>query len=258
MNYCIQKYFSGIVNGARCYTQAFEYAKKKDKTEKLIRIWVVFPNASTGSLLREDSKRKGITNEHCLAVPIATITATFEIRQTRMKCTRSQFPLVLCFCMTSYKSQGQTLDNSILDFKDAICKHGHFYVGITRVRSAEGIFIRNFSPSQVQCREDVKKELAILQRNKQYQFSKTYLRTKVWENKSEIKIGYLNINGLHHNLNNFDKDSNLSNLDFICIAETKLESALDTETINNALGKGSNTENEEKTPMFFLILFHSF
>ena len=230
---------SGIVNGARCYTQAFEYAKRKDKTEKLIRIWVVFPNASTGSLLREDSKRKGITNEHRLAVPISAITTNYEIPRTRMKCSRSQFPMVLCFCMTSYKSQGQTLDNSILDFKDAICKHGHFYVGITRVRSAAGIFVRNFSPSQVQCREDVKKELAILQRNKQYQFSKTYLKTKVWENESEFKIGYLNINGLHHNLNNFNKDSNLSNLDFICIAETKLGSTINTEEINNALGKSS-------------------
>ena len=139
--------------------------------------------------------------------------------------------------MTSYKSQGQTLDNSILDFKDAISKHGLFYVGITRVRSAAGIFVRNFATSQVQCREDVKKELKILQRNKQYKFSKTYLKTKVWENKSEFKIGYLNINGLHHNLNNFDKDSNLANLDFICIAETKLESKIDTEAINNALGK---------------------
>ena len=204
--------YSGIVNGARCYTQAFEYAKRKDKTEKLIRIWVVFPSASTGSLLR-------------------------EVPKIRIKCSRSQFPMVLCFCMTSYKSQGQTLDNSILDFKDAISKHGLFYVGITRVRSAAGIFVRNFAPSQVQCREDVKKELKILQRNKQYKFSKTYLKTKVWENKSEFKIGYLNINGLHHNLNNFDKDSNLANLDFICIAETKLESKIDTEAINNALGK---------------------
>ena len=201
---------------------------------------MVFPNASTGSLLREASKQKGITNEHRLAVPISAITVNFEIPGTKMKCSRSQFPMVLCFCMTSYKSQGQTLDNCILDFKDAICKHGHFYVGITRVRSAEGVFVRNFSPSQVQCRDDVKKELTILQRNRQYQFSKTYLKTKVWENESELKIGYLNINGLYHNLKNLDNDSNLSNLDFICIAETKLESGIDTEAINDALGKSSN------------------
>ena len=59
---------------------------------------------------------------------------------------------------------------SILDFKDAIAKHGLFYVGITRVKSSEGIFIRNFSPSQIKCRDDVKLELKILRRNKTYNF----------------------------------------------------------------------------------------
>ena len=88
---------------------------------------------------------------------------------------------------------------------------------------------------------------------KQYQFSKTYLQTQIWETKGEFKIGYLNINGLHHNLNNFDMDSNLSNLDFICIAETKLGPQIDTEEINNELGKGSNTMNENNAPKYFKI-----
>ena len=109
--------------------------------------------------------------------------------------------MVLCFCMTSYKSQGQTLQAVIVDFKEAISKHGHFYVGATRVRSIECVFVRNFSPSQIQCIEDVKKELQILRRNRKYKFSKTYLETKIWENTGEYKIGYLNINGLHHKLN---------------------------------------------------------
>lgn len=200
----------------------------------------MFPDKSTGSLLREDSKRKGITNENPFAVPISEIKATFEIPRIRIKVNRTQFPVVLCFCMTSYKSQGQTLQAVILDFKQAIAKHGHFYVGITRVKGTEGLFIRNFNPRQIQCREDVKKELQILRRNRTYKFSKTYLETKIWENSREYKIAYLNINGLHHNLNNFDKDSNLSNLDYICIAETKLMSEISNERINSELGKGSN------------------
>jgi hypothetical protein len=56
----------------------------------------------------------------------------------------------------------------IVDFKEAVSKHGHFYVGVTRVKSTEGVFVRNFSPSQLQCREDVKKELPILRRNRKY------------------------------------------------------------------------------------------
>ena len=70
----------------------FEYATRKDKTKKLKRIWVVFPDKSTGSVLREDSKRKGITNENPLAVPISEIKATFEIPKIKIKVSRSQFP----------------------------------------------------------------------------------------------------------------------------------------------------------------------
>lgn len=204
---------------------------------------MVFPDKSTGSLLREDSKRKGITNENPLAVPISEIKTTFEIPKIRIKVSRSQFPMVLCFCMTSYKSQGQTLQAVIVDFKETISRHGHFYVAVTRVKSTEGLFVRNFAQSQIQCREDVKKELQILRRNRKYKFSKTYLETKIWDNSREYKIAYLNINGFHHNLNNFDKDSNLSNLDYICISETKLLSKIDNERINCELGKGSNIQN---------------
>ena len=224
------------MNGARAFVHSFEYDKRKGKSEKLKRIWVQFPNKATGSLLREDMKREGVTNEeNPVAVPISEIKLTFEIPRIKIKVTRYQFPMVLCFCMTSYKSQGQTLQSAILDFKDAVSKHGTFYVGATRVRTSEGLFVRNFSTSQITCREDVKKELKILRNNRKYTFSKTYLGTKIWKNETEYKIAYLNINGFYHNMKNFDKDLNLSNLSFICIAETKLLSSIQDENINRQL-----------------------
>ena len=224
------------MNGARAFVHSFEYDKRKGKSEKLKRIWVQFPNKATGSLLREDMKREGVTNEeNPVAVPISEIKLTFEIPRIKIKVTRYQFPMVLCFCMTSYKSQGQTLQSAILDFKDAVSKHGTFYVGATRVRTSEGLFVRNFSTSQITCREDVKKELKILRNNRKYTFSKTYLGTKIWKNETEYKIAYLNINGFYHNMKNFDKDLNLSNLSFICIAETKMLSSIQDENINRQL-----------------------
>ena len=45
-----------------------------------------FPNKATGSLLREDLKREGITNEeNPLAVPISEIKLTFEIPRIKIK-----------------------------------------------------------------------------------------------------------------------------------------------------------------------------
>ena len=71
-----------------------------------------------GSFLREDSKRKGIIHENPYAVPSSEIKGTFEIPRIKIKVSRSQFPMVLCFCMTSYKSQGQTLMASMLELPE--------------------------------------------------------------------------------------------------------------------------------------------
>ena len=228
------------MNGARCFIDDFEYVTRKDNTLKLKRIWVVFPEPGTGSLLREDCKRKGITNKNPLAVPISEIKESFEIPRIRIKVTRTQFPLVVCFCMTSYKSQGQTLEAVILDFQEAIAKHGHFYVGVTRVRNSGGLFVKNFKPSQVLCRDDVKKQILILRKTKNYKFSKTYLDTKIWDSPIELRVGYININGLFHKINYLDKDYNIRNLDYLCIAETKLDNSILDDQIDqiNSITKG--------------------
>ena len=86
---------SGIVNGARGFIHDFEHVRRKDKSEKLVRIWVVFPDKSTGSILREDSKKKGISNENPHAVPISEVKATFEIPNIKIKVHRTQFPMVI-------------------------------------------------------------------------------------------------------------------------------------------------------------------
>ena len=51
---------------------------------------------------------------------------------------------------------------------------------------------------------------------------KTFLEDKIWQNdENEIKIAYQNVNGALC-LDDLDKDINLSNLDFLCIAQSKL------------------------------------
>ena len=224
---------NGIVNGARGYIVDYELV---DVPEKNKIIWVLFPDKETGSYLRDDMRKKGIKHRNELAVPIEEVKKQFQVRGTNIKVRRKQFPMVLCFCMTSYKSQGQTLEAVILDYKNCVSKHGQFYVGMTRVRSSEGLFVRNFDPSQIFCRNDVKRELKILRTSRQYVFYKTFLDDKIWSNdENEIKIGYLNINGLVHNLDNLANDKNLSNLDFLCIAETKLSHHINDNELTGKL-----------------------
>ena len=226
---------NGIVNGQRGYIEDLQFEIKKDQ-EKLKVIWVIFPDKDTGKLLRESMKRKGIRNTNELAVPITEVKKTFQIRGTNIKATRTQFPLVLCFCMTSYKSQGQTLMAVILDYKNAVAKHGQFYVGMTRIRSAAGLFVRNFEPSQVLCRNDVKKELSILKNTRKYIMYQTFLDDKIWKDETnELKIGYQNIDGLIDKIADLDSDINLSHLDFLCLGQTKLTPDITDERVNEKL-----------------------
>ena len=56
-----------------------------------------------------------------------------------------------------------------------------------------------------------------------YEFKKNYLDQKIFcVDESEIKIGYLNINGLNDGNHDhyFNNDKNLNHLDLIVLAET--------------------------------------
>ena len=65
-----------------------------------------------------------------------------------------------------------------------------------------------------------------------YVTHKTYLDQQIYVNShEEVKIGYLNINGLthaHHG-NYLNEDKNLSNLDILALAETKLKKETNEE-----------------------------
>ena len=93
-------------------------------------IWVRFHDDKVGQLLRYDNRH--LLNQHKpndrLAVPIIKQKKTFRL-QGRTNWMRTQFPLTLCYATTAHKSQGQTLEEVIIDFssKKATIQNGSFY-----------------------------------------------------------------------------------------------------------------------------------
>ena len=108
--------------------------------------------------------------------------------------------------------------------KNYICP-GSFYMALTRVREGAKVFLKSFDKSYIQVNSKIEEKVEAMIKFRSYEFKKIYLDQKVFDkDESEIKLGYLNINGLMegNHCQYFNNDKNLMNLDVIVLAETKL------------------------------------
>ena len=61
----------------------------------------------------------------------------------------SAIPLLLSYSLTIYKAQGITLDNCIIDIGSTTFGCGMSYVALSRVKSLEGLFLKDFDPTKI-------------------------------------------------------------------------------------------------------------
>ena len=258
----------GIVNGARGYVQAIQTAK--DNPKKVDVIWVVFNNESIGQLYRFENNhlRKLFNPGHPRSTPILPIRTNFKIKFGNVDYQRENFPLSLAYAITAHKCQGETLEEVIIDFggdkehrlKNYICS-GSFYVAITRVREGNKVFLKSFDKSYIQVNKVIQERVDAMIKYRSYDFKKIYLDQKIFhKNDSEIRLGYLNINGLidGNHCHYFNCDKNLISLDIIVLAETKLDAKhtdqFIKEELSNWILKGRYDAEDQRKHMGLLLL----
>ena len=121
----------------------------KDNPEEIEIIWVRFNDDNVGKLLREDNRAllKYHTPDDRLAVPIRKQKKTFSMTGS-INWLREQFPLTVCYAVTSHKSQGQTLEEVLIDFSAPVKRYtsGAFYTAMSRVRFGRNLFLKDFKP----------------------------------------------------------------------------------------------------------------
>lgn len=69
----------------------------------------------------------------------------------------SQIPLILSWATTIHKIQGSTLENAIIDIGNNIFTYGQTYVALSRLKSFDGLSIKNFSPEKIKVNPIVSK-----------------------------------------------------------------------------------------------------
>ena len=103
---------NGIVNGSRGFVDSIQMSKENPNEPEIV--WVVFNDENTGKLLREDSRAllKHHKPNNPKAVPIRKQKKQFSMHGNA-NWLREQFPLTLCYAISIWKSQGQTLEEVI-------------------------------------------------------------------------------------------------------------------------------------------------
>ena len=115
--------------------------------------------------------------------------------------------------------------------------NGLFYTAMSRVKRGEHFFIRKFLEKSVKANPLVEQKKAAMEICSRYQFKKVYLDEDICESKEEIKIGYLNIQGLikGKSLEFVNNDNNLKELHYLVIAETWLTVSTSDAFLTNQL-----------------------
>ena len=235
----------GIVNGARGFVQSIQVSK--DNPDEVDIIWVVFNKDSVGKLYRFEHNylRQSHNPGHQSATPILPVRKNFKERFGNIEYQRTNFALSLAYAMTAHKCQGETLEQVIIDFgpnlelniKNYICP-GSFYVALTRVREGNKVFLKSFDKSYILVNKSIEEKIEAMKKFRSYKFKKIYLDDQMFKRKnSEVKAGYLNINGLidGNHAEYLNADHNLKDLDILVLAETKLDQHCTNNTLSETL-----------------------
>ena len=112
------------------------------------------------NVVDESKKKKATATSRCRVFPIVDfacgvrgmvikpVERTVVVDQ-KVEAHVDQIPLMLCWAITVHKAQGSTVDCAILDMNQTF-DPGQAYTMLSRVRSLDGIGLRNFDATKVQ------------------------------------------------------------------------------------------------------------
>lgn len=67
-----------------------------------------------------------------------------------------QIPLMLAWSVTIHKTQGATIDMGEIDIGNNIFEYGQTYVALSRIKSLEGLYLKEFNPSKIKANPKVR------------------------------------------------------------------------------------------------------
>ena len=87
-------------------------------------------------------------------IPFEKHEFKFE-EDNKVVATRHQFPFILAYSTSIYKSQGSTLDMAVIDLGYSVFGNHSVYVALSRVKSLDGLFLKAYVPQKITVDERV-------------------------------------------------------------------------------------------------------
>ena len=104
-------------------------------------------NGSCGTVMEIDDEYVNVLFDNGVTAKIQQHDFEFYNNE-ELVAVRKQFPLRLAYGITIHKSQGMSLDKLVVDCS-RIFEKGQAYVACSRIKTSDGLYLRNFTPERV-------------------------------------------------------------------------------------------------------------
>jgi len=111
-------------------------------------------NGSRGVVVDFTINNEPVVQFKHVTLPIPVHTWEFGTQENDLQYEITQFPLKLAWALTIHKSQGMTLDCVIIDIS-TVFEEGQAYVALSRVKSLDGLYIKNMDPTKINANKTV-------------------------------------------------------------------------------------------------------
>ena len=181
-------------------------------------VWMIFDDEHVGIQARADSRALYTCGIHAQWTPVQPLARQFQVgRSHNTQILRKQFPLRQSAAKTIHRSQGDTLDQVVVDFSSPRRQAHTHYVALSRVRTLDGLFILNLCDNKIKISNDVKQEMTVLRSDRKFKLSLPFPHLH-----QTFQVTFLNVRSLHKHIDLVRNDAVLSPCQIIVFCETRI------------------------------------